>query len=224
MKMRLHIVSCGVLTIAAAAQAGTIVHSGAILPQETDWQTTFQVDQFDDLGGTRILQSVTIDIIGMLSVTAMVENQDVTSAEIDIQMDADISVSMGSDELVAVHPSLSQGFHAEPYDSLLDFGGPSGAVFDDLVQTASDFEVRSMNIENLDDWIGSGEMTLTAIAEASALVIGGGNVTSIINTSAGLDWTVTYGFLGQAVPTPAAAGFGAIALGGMAGVRRRRSL
>lgn len=222
MKMRPHIAMVAALLAAPLASAGTIVQSGAIAPMETDWEIDFQVDQFDDQGGTRILESVTIEIMGMLEVTARVENRDVSAAELDIQMDADISVDMGSDRLVSVHPSLTQGFEADPYDTVLDFGGPSGATFEDLIQTASDFEVRSRTIDNLDDWIGDGDITLTAIAEASALVIGGGNVTSIINTSAGVDWSVTYEFRGEAVPTPTGAGLAAAGLGGLMGLRRRR--
>jgi len=222
MKMRPHIAIGAALLASPLAGAGTIVQSGAIAPMETDWETDFQVDQFDDQGGTRVLESVTIEIMGMLSVTARVENRDVSAAELDIQMDADISVDMGSDELVSVHPSLSQGFQADPYDMVLDFGGPSGETFEDLIQTASNFEVRSRTIDNLDDWIGTGEITLTAIAEASALVVGGGNVTSIINTSAGVEWDVTYEFRGTAIPAPASAGLAAAGLAGLAGIRRRR--
>lgn len=212
----------GLLAAAGAAHAGSVYQSGMLATAATNWSTPFQIQQFDDMGGARVLEAVVIDIVAQVDVTARAENRDRLGREITLNMGANLSLKLGDDTLVVASPTLAQTYFAGGFDGAIDFGGASGVTYTDLMEMTGATTTLSLPADDLSQWIGGGLITLTGVAEAFSFVDGGGNLTSQFQTQAAMEYMVEYIFRGETVPTPTAAGLGLAGLGGLAGFRRRR--
>ncbi len=218
------ILAAGALILAAgaAANAGTVVHSGSLTPASTNWTHTFFVPQFNDLGGALTLEEVLIETTTTMLGSMRAENRDAAARTITLGLNADMKVKQGLDELIHSVASMTEVFDADPYDGLIDFGGASGATFAGLMETEFAANTRTAPGDDLSAWIGLGMVALDAEAKAQSFFSGGGNLTTFFQSQAGLDYTVTYVFRGEVVPMPTAAGLAAAGLGGLTCGRRRR--
>ncbi|TVQ31447.1 MAG: choice-of-anchor E domain-containing protein [Phycisphaeraceae bacterium] len=226
--MNRHITGAGVaslLAFAGAAHAGTIVQSGSLGPNTTNWSQSFQINQFDDLGGTRQLDEVIIDLVGRLEGSAGAENRDEFAKSVTLDMSAMFTISLGSENLVSSYTAISENFSLDAYDGTIDFAGPSGMMFEDMSDTASAQQAYDGLTRDISPWIGDGELTLEAFANAGSFASGGGNITFLFQSQASIDFTISYvhSAAGVIVPTPTALGFGLAGLAGIAGGRRRRN-
>lgn len=208
---------------ASAASAGTITQSGSLSQATTNWSRTFQVDQFDTLGGARVLEQVVIEMNANLDGSARFENRDGQSRTVQITMNSSLTISLGAQELLAATPGMGGSYSVGAFDGAIDFAGLSGRTIQALTSMESASMTYSEPGDDLDAWVGGGQVTLTAAATAVSFASGGGNLLAMFQTTAGVDYVITYVFRGEVVPTPTAAGLGLAGLFGVAGIRRRRS-
>jgi hypothetical protein len=210
------------LAIAASgsAQGAMISHGGTKAITTTSWTENFNIPQFDDLGGTRILDSVKLTLNGDVEGDANVESLNQGPSEIGINLQATITMTLMGDVLGVVIPVANETFNAASFDGAIDFTGPSGEMFPDLAGSDSTMSTLFAGLDDLSAFIGAGTVPLVANAVGSSNGTGSGNVIFQFATDAGLDFEVFYDY--HVVPTPGAAGL--LAFAGAAGsVRRRRN-
>eukprot|EP00899_Mesostigma_viride_P006279 jgi/Mesvir1/15652/Mv03257-RA.1 len=114
----------------------------------TNWQRTLAVSQFDRGCGT--LNSVSIEFFGNVSGVAAYESLEANPFVITLNLGAVIemrrSTASGGAVLFTVNPVRSQVSNAGPYDTVLDFGGVSGATFPGLAASRTNSTTLTTNI------------------------------------------------------------------------------
>lgn len=211
---------------ASGAHAGTIVHSGSLSQATTNWTRSFQVDQFDTQGGARVLEQVVIEMFANLSGTARFENRDNQSRTVHITMNSTLSIALGADVLASAAPGMGGTYNVGAFDGLIDFGGVSGRTVQALNDTQSNQRTLHMPVDDLAPWIGGGQVTLSASATAVSFASGGGNLLAMFQTTAGIDFAISYVYRGDdtpVVPLPTPAGLAGAGLGVLGAIRRRRA-
>jgi len=210
------LVACG--AVGTSASAATIMYSGSEPTATTNWDVMIDVPQFDDMGGTRVLKSISVFLEGTVSGSAAGESLDAAPAIVDLFLQSEISLSLGGNALAVVIPVANASFNASAFDGSIDFAGTSGATFSSLNASDSVKEILSLGNDDLSPWIGGGTVTLDGAAVGQSSGSGAGNLILQFATDASLSWSVEYEY--NIIPTP-----GAMALFGLAGVgamRRRR--
>jgi len=209
------------LATSGAAQAGMLLeemHMDTVSLQNTDWMETINVPQFDDQGGNRILQQVMITLDGHVEGTAKAESLDAAPALVELNLGAQITLSLMGDDLAVVIPVAMESFNAAIFDGDLDFMGPSGETFDMLSADMSDMASLTSGMDDLSPWIGGGSVALDADAMGASSGTGAGNLFLQFETLASAKVTVIYKY--TEIPTPGSA----VLLGaaGLCATRRRR--
>lgn len=200
------------------AEAATIDYSYTQPVSATDWQTTYNVQQFDSSLGT--LQSVTITISssGSLSgtITAGPTNITILSGAIGKGVFAYStqigSISLYSSNMIDVAPPFIPVAANQTYNV-----GQAG-VTGNASQTLT---------SNLNAFIGSGSFDLVlGTMSITSLTVSGGTYTYDVVGNAGATVTVTYEYEPSSpVPEPSTLlllGSGLVALGSIAHRRRRK--
>jgi len=205
-------------TAAGSAQAATITHNGSKMITTTSWNENFNIPQFDDQGGNRVLDSVKITMSGDVEGNANVESLNMGPSDVMINLQATITLSHMGDVLGVVIPVASETFMAGTFDGAIDFAGSSGTMFNNLMGTDMTMDTLVNGMDDLSPFIGLGTIPLVASAAGTSNGSGAGNLILQFMTDAGLDFSVTYDY--HLVPTPGAAGV--LALAGIAGSTRRR--
>jgi len=194
--------ACGVTLFigGAGAQAGLVeIFSSDTYGSITDWEHTFQLPMFDDMGGTRTLLSVVVTLDATIDATAQAENLETWDHAIGLSLDATVSLEFQGEQLVAptgVHNEAM--FLASPFDGTLDFEGPSGASFD--LSGFADASTNRSAPEDLSPWIGVGTVDILGFGTSASVANGPGNVAFQFQTIAAGKVTVRYEY----VPTPGA--------------------
>jgi len=178
------------------ANAGIIEQTVSVDYQNTDFtELTFSFEQFDDLGGTRVLDSINFTLFGEILNTTQVENFSGNSGSlINIFVGALLGLeTQTGQELVTTLPSLTREFQATSYDGQFDWGGTSGATFEGLYSSnESSRVITDEAITSL--FVGDGmiDTYLSGIADTRAT--GGGNIFSGFSTDARSIANVTYNY------------------------------
>lgn len=207
-------------TAAGSAQAATITHNGSKMITTTSWTENFNIPQFDDFGGTRVLDSVKLTLDGDVEGNANVESLNQGASNVMINLQATITMTLMGDVLGVVIPVANESFMAGTFDGTIDFAGSSGTMFTDLMGSDMTMSTLVAGMDDLSPFIGNGTVPLVANAVGTSNGSGAGNLILQFMTDAGLDFSVTYDY--HLVPTPGAAGL--LAFAGAAGsIRRRRS-
>ncbi|HAW76461.1 MAG TPA: hypothetical protein DCW74_12105 [Alteromonas australica] len=157
---------------------------------------TFFFEQFDTMGGTRVLTSAVLTLDGEIMGQAQAENED-GLARSDIDFSALVTLTLSSpsnNALLTVNPRFSESFLAETYDGTTDFSGTSGVTY----AFSSDTDAASETVTDeaiLSDFIGNGTVSLgldaTSVLEA---LFTGGDVTSEIFADATARSTLVYNY------------------------------
>jgi hypothetical protein len=163
------------LALAPATGGGTVVQTGPLPGTGTGQFLDFQLNQFDPLGGTRALDSVTVELFTSVSGGGTTNTSGVPTT-ITARLTAD--VLLGGQPLVETEALI---------DTVIPNNGPviSFSVFD----TDSGQTVLTAPAE-LAPWIGAGSITLTSFTDlfvdeqpANSVFFGAGG---------GSNYTVTY--------------------------------
>jgi hypothetical protein len=207
-----------IAAVAGSANAAIITHTGSKMISTTSWTENYNIPQFDDQGGNRVLDSVKLTLNGAVEGDANVESLNQGPSTVQVNLQATITMTLMGDVLGVVIPVANESFNATTFDGSIDFAGGSGTMFPDL--TGADMTMATLfnGIDDLSDFIGVGTVPLVANAVGSSFGSGAGNLILQFHTDAGLDFSVVYDY--HLVPTPAAAGL--LALSGAAGTLRRR--
>jgi len=218
---------CGATLLCAAgfSSAGVVVQDFTVDRQKTAFTETINFNLFDDMGGTRVLESVEFTLLARSSGSARVENLNATPTNITATLSTDITLSdLISGLLAEAAPSLSRMDRLAGYDGNTDFDGPSGVEFLNLM-TNDSAGIIIVDPISLMGYIGMGTSTATFGAMASSDVSGGGNLISNFNTFASGDVGVIYTFRDASIsvsePTQVALlGLGLLALAGFRKVKK----
>ncbi|TVQ31449.1 MAG: choice-of-anchor E domain-containing protein [Phycisphaeraceae bacterium] len=214
--MKSYICTAAVFGICCSyASAGMIVQSGSLPLSSTNWSEDFQINQFDDMGGLRILEEVCWTLTGYVEGTAAAESMDAAPATINLTLSAIVSLSLGMTTLDVVLPLVMTSFNATAFDGVVDFAGTSGATFSGLSNTDSVMNSTMM----VAPFIGPGMVTLTGAAEGASTASGAGNLVASFSTNASMEYEIVYKY--SLIPTPGAAALFGIA--GLSMIRRRRA-
>jgi len=216
---RMRACACGVALFigGAGVHAGLVeIHASDSYSETTDWTHTFELPQFDDMGGSRTLLAVVVTLDATIEALGQVENMESWEHEITLTLDAFVSLSFMDEPLVAdTGVSKNEVFQASPFDGAFDFDGPSGGGFD-----LSGFDQASTSrsgAEDLSPWIGTGTVDIVGHGYSVSSAAGPGNVAFQFMTEAAGKVTVRYEY----IPTPGALTIMAIA-GSLLIPRRRR--
>jgi hypothetical protein len=220
---------CGATLLCAAgvANAATVTFSDIVAVSPTNFTTTLDLAKFDTMSGTRVLEAVTFSIDGSIFGSAEVESRDSRAAIITSTLEAQLTLSdADSRTLVVTIPTIINMFNASAYDGVNDFGGTSGATFNDL--NANQSEQRTfLDAATLAFFTSVGmdnSATFTFDAKASSVATGAGNLTSAFNTTAGGLVSVVYTYSDMSIPVSAPSHIALLGLGllAFAGVRKAR--
>ncbi|MGK0373299.1 MAG: hypothetical protein ACJAW1_003572 [Glaciecola sp.] len=214
---------CGATLLCAAtfSNAGTIVLSDEVTLQTTNFQTSLSFAQFDTMGGTRVLDSVSFSIDGSIFGDISVESRDAAAATITTRLSAELTLTDAlMNTLVVTIPSIERILNATSFDGDVDFGGTSGATYADLEATQFNQETYS-DAATLALFTGMGFSDFTFDAAATSV----GSITSAFNTSASglVEVIYTYSDTVTQVSAPshvAFLGLGVLAFAGLRKVRK----
>ncbi len=222
-------VTAAALMVAGNASALTISFSDTLGPQPTELvDETLTLALFDDMGGTRTLNSVSISVAGDLGTSGTVTNngvnpQDFTVFEFANQFDG-TPTGPASLQQLFVFPTANPPFSfgsvvaQQTYNQLA--GGATATFGPGSISGADSFVISAP--ADLADFIGPGSFSYDFNTEISILVNGGGgNISTAIGTDAAATLTVVYDFDEVLVAVPAPAGIALFALG-LLGMRRLR--
>ncbi len=197
---------CGASLLFAAgyANAATITVAASVPLQTTNFDQVVSVDKFDDMGGTRELESVTFSLEGFLEGNARLESLDAGPSSVitTLSVTMTLSETITDNTLVITIPTLNETFNATAYDGTTDFGGTSGITYEQLTasQTESETYTDAVTLA-LFTGVDTIDLNLNALAESFAT--GAGNLITQFSTSAGGNILVTYEYDDVPVSAPA---------------------
>ena len=218
---------------AASVSASTIVQTGDFPSPGGTSTTNFanqpvvpDFNQFNPALGT--LNSVTIDLTGLVTGDVRAESLDASPATVTLNLQAIVDFLVGATTLAQVIPTASTVNALAAFDGTIDFAGPSGISLTGLSGTDSDTVV--LTGAAMSPWIGTGTVTGLCSGTGSSSGTGAGNLVTQFATQAGCGVTVTYDYnvrpTGPVPEIDVIAGTGALTVlaGALAlvGERRRR--
>lgn len=138
---------------------------------------TFVFDQFDDMGGTRVLTSVLLTLNGEIQGLAEAENTSNALSNIRFIADIELSLlSLSGNQLIATFPEYDEIFlEVAAFDGTIDNSGVSGrsTTFGGVTDSASE-TITTQSV--LDLFVGNGTISLNLEADSFlAVSFTGGN-------------------------------------------------
>ena len=166
---------------------------------KTNWTLSQSLPQFDPSLGT--LTAIDIVNAGSLTSQIRVENMDQSAATITAQASGSLTLTGPGLSLTSLGPTplqptaqSVQTFNASAYDGVSDFAGTSGHDFGPQTATGSQ-SITLTAPSDLARYIGTGTVSLTENATATSSASGGGNLLSLISSTAGAQVVVTYHYI-----------------------------
>jgi hypothetical protein len=181
------------LAATAAATGSTLTFSDSIPVQNTNWSHSVSLPKFDPSQGT--LNSITLTLNGHIEGQAAVESTDASQTTITTQFRADITLARPDNSVIAiVIPQVDNNVTLAAFDGTIDFAGPSGMTFANLMQNASQSVTSPPPISDLALFSGVGNIVLPVTAVGTSVATGSGNVITQFTTKASAVVTVVYQF------------------------------
>ncbi|ADI62778.1 choice-of-anchor E domain-containing protein [Trichormus azollae] len=180
----------GIVVTAGTSSAASISYTASSGDYAiTNFNQTLSLQQFDTSLG--ILTSVTLDIVGFINGNAKFESLNAASSLIRANVSAILNLTQGGVTLFSLNPSNSKSYQATAFDGVVDFAGTSAITLDIILD--EDVATRTLT-NNLESFIGSGNVNFLVSAIADSSVTGSGNILSQIGTLAKGQLTVTYNY------------------------------
>lgn len=196
---------CALCAWLPSAQAASISYSQAIPLMTTNWTQDVTVPKFDPALGT--LQRVILELEGTVQGMARFESLDPTATKVTTNFKANIRLRRPDlTDLVIALPKAQMSEEVSPYDGLVDFGGPSGRTYPNLLATQFESTILDAPLAPMDEllFVGAGQdVTLNVRAVGASTGSGSGNLLLLFNTSAEASVTVTYEYIPIPEPTTA---------------------
>lgn len=197
----------GLVMGSMAVGAATITETDVINIQTTNWVESLNINQFNNAGGTLILDSVELKLTTDVTGFAKIESLDAAPAVITTNWGGAVTVDLTSLSIADMVGTAGLVFtdNASIADGIVDFGGTSGFSHLDL----SDSDVLTVTTTNVGDlafFTGAGSVSFSTAGDGASTATGAGNVVSQFSTSAGATLEVKYTFHDNtppAVPVPA---------------------
>jgi hypothetical protein len=179
----------------------------------------FDFDQFDTMGGTRVLKSVTLEIDATIGADVTAENNNLQAApEFGISLTGFAEVALLGLEATANINTVqaSGGVGGSDNAGVPDGMGPDFFDFGTVSGMDSDDDTVGMMLAA---FIGNGMITASVTGNGGFAVTGASNSTLDVDNF-GASGTIRLIYEFNVIPTPGAAGL--LGLAGIAAVRRRR--
>lgn len=197
--------------LAGPAYATSNVHTNQIGLQATNWVNSLAVPRFNPSQGT--LDRVFLTLSGEFNGMAAFENLDANTALVSLSLAGVLEIQPpGHAPIVVGLPLIDEVVSVDPFDGAIDFGSGSGRTYE---HTA--FAQTTVELTDLSSFIGSGDITIPAMASGKSEGSGGGNLALSFTTEALAEVAIEYRF--TAMPEPATL---LLVLPAMAIVCRRR--
>jgi hypothetical protein len=159
---------------------------------KTGWTKTAQVARFDPSLGT--LLSVDIVSTGTLQSEFQFENIDAEPGTITGTINGTVTVNVPGASPLVTNLTASDSFSAAAYDGTIDFGGASGHDSGTQTHSASQ-SVTITDAAALQQFEGSGSLTVSAHAGATSTASGPGNLLALHSASAGAKVQLVYHYI-----------------------------
>jgi hypothetical protein len=204
--------------MATAANAATVSYDASVSDAPTNWANVLSLPQFNPALGT--LTKVTLTLFGRVDGTVQAENLSPTSSSTTtLTLAAKIIAEVAGATLeVVVEPFDEEVVVLDAFDGIIDFGGTSGRTF---ASFATD-EKSESTMADLLPFIGLGLIDVNVSANGTSAGSGGGNLLLSSASTAQAKTTVTYTY--SEIPLPAGLPLLATAVGGLALLRRRKTV
>lgn len=214
--------SVALLCTVSFANAGIITQSLTVERQPTNFTESVVFDFFDNLNGTRLLESVQVTVLARSTGMAQVENVNATATTITATLSTVIEVvGLAGNRLVGSLPEITRTELLAGFDGTVDYAGESGIEFLNLLTSDTD-SILLTDAASLLAYTGVGTTSVNFNATANSIIIGGGNISSFFDTFASGDVTIVYTYSDVATAVSAPAHIALMGLGvlGLAGMRR----
>ena len=168
----------------------SITQTQTVAPTMADWTQVLNFGQFDPSLGT--LVDVRIGITGAAGVTLAIENLGSSAGSFSVKVPSDFTV-VGPDHAlrVSVDTDPSTSVNLGAYDGVADFAGSSGTLVNEINDVGSSIGTL---VSNLNQFTGTGSVALTVTDRASAEVVGGGNLETLLRTYGAASISLIYDF------------------------------
>jgi len=159
---------------------------------KTGWTKTASLAQFDPSLGT--LLSVDITSTATLQSEFQLENLDADPGTISGSINGSVTVSVPGAGPLVTNLTAGDSFNAAADDGKIDFGGPGG--HDSGLQTHTGSQSVTITDPGLlQQFEGSGSLTVSGHAAATSTASGPGNMLALHSTSAGAQVRVVYHYI-----------------------------
>ncbi|MDP5339261.1 MAG: choice-of-anchor E domain-containing protein [Nodularia sp. (in: cyanobacteria)] len=152
------------------------------------------IQQFDSSLGT--LNSVILNFTSHLTGEAGFENRGATASTVIVRLGAQVNLTRDPLELSPPFPinpfSDEESYTVAAYDGTTDFGGTSGMIVEGLKAEGS--ATKTFTGDDLNVFIGTGNLDFLFTALAQSTVTGGGNMRSYVDTLAKANLSLTYNY------------------------------
>ena len=196
------------LALMGGAQASVINQNVNIPVQTTDFTKTFTFNQFDTLGGTRVLDSVELSINATGNFGGTVTNNAAGPSTFKVTETSDVTFTGPDSTNVVSNLAASQTFTALASGASATFGpfvAAPGAV------------TKFVPVANFGTFIGTGllsPLSVVSTLSGQSIAGGGGNITAALTTAVGADASLIYTYHTPTTnPTPEPGAWASMSIG-----------
>lgn len=191
----------GILVFVGPVQAAEITFTDSVPLMTTTWRESVTIPQFDPALGT--LTSIEYGINGYIEGSVSYESLDSQPSTLTLDFSARLELGLpNTSKLILAAPLVTNIVSVGAFDGVIDFGGTSGGIIDDIsVTDRVTFMSTPPSTDELNFFVGTGtvDMSLDAIGTSSGAGSGNLVLQFLQSASASVDVTYTY----TAIPEPA---------------------